>query len=81
MSVHSSKLHTTVKLTPMGKEYTFFQIDGKSAQASMCVKSSKMTKVVDCVLSIDTLDQQYLLLKVMLQPPRLKDCMKNIGID
>ena len=40
-----------------------------------------MTKVVDSVLSIDTFEQQYVVLKVMLQSPWLKDHVQTIGID
>ena len=40
-----------------------------------------MTKVVDAVLSIDTFEQQCLLLKGMLQSPRLKDHVQTIGIE
>ena len=40
-----------------------------------------MTKVVDYILYIDTFEQQYVVLKVMLQSPCLKYCMKTIGID
>ena len=58
-----------------------FQIDGKSAQAPKCVKSSIMTKVIDYVISIYIFEQQWVVLKVMLQSPLLKYHMKTIGID
>ena len=58
-----------------------FQIDGKYDQTAKCVKFRIMGKVIDCVLSIDTFEHQYTVLKGMLQPPCLKDNMKNIGID
>ena len=39
-----------------------------------------MTKVIDCVITIDTYEQTYVMLKGMLQSPRLKDHMQTIGI-
>ena len=58
-----------------------FQIDGKSAQESKCVKSRIMNKVIDCVIQIYIYGQQCVVLKGKSQSPRLKDYMKNIGID
>ena len=40
-----------------------------------------ITKVIDSVFSIDTFELQYIVLKCVLQSPRLKDPMKTIGID
>ena len=40
-----------------------------------------MTKVIDYVLSIDTFEQQCVVLKGMLQSPRLKYHVQTIGID
>ena len=59
----------------------YFQINGKSSQAAMCVKSRIMTNVVDFVLSIDTFEQKCFVIKGILQSPRLKYHMKTIGID
>ena len=58
-----------------------FQIDGKSSQAARLVKSRIMTKVIDCVLSADTFEQQCIILKCVLQSPLLKYHMKTIGIN
>ena len=58
-----------------------FQKDGKAAQASRCIKSRIMTKVVDSVLLVDTFEQQCVFIKVMLQSLRLKDHVQTIGID
>ena len=55
--------------------------EGKSDQAARCIKSRIMTKVIDYVLSIDTFEQQYEVLKGMLQSPRLKYHIHTIGID
>ena len=55
--------------------------EGKSDQAARCIKSRIMTKVIDSVLSIDTSEQQCVVLKSMLQSPRLKDHVHTIGID
>ena len=40
-----------------------------------------MNKAVYSILSIDTFEQQYVLMKCMLQSSRLEDHMKTIGID
>ena len=66
-------LHTTTGLPPVGKEYMCFQKDDKSDQAARCIKSRIVTKVIDYVLFIDTFEQQCVVLKDMLQSPRLKD--------
>ena len=58
-----------------------FQIDDKYAQAARCVKSRIITKVIDFVLLIDAFEQQYVVLKGMLQSPHLEYHMKTIGID
>ena len=39
-----------------------------------------MTKVIDYIISIDTFEQQCVILKGMLQSPRLKYHVQNIGI-
>ena len=44
-----------------------FQIDGKSDQSAKCVKYRIITKEIDCVIFIDIFEQQYAVLKVMLQ--------------
>ena len=58
-----------------------FLKEGKSDQATRCIKSSIMTKMIDYVLSIDTFLQQCVVLNGMFQPLRLKDYLKTIGID
>ena len=65
----------------VGKEYMCFQKDGKTAQAARCIKSRIMTKVIDYVISINTFKQQCVVLKGMLESPRLKDQVQTIGID
>ena len=54
---------------------------GKSEQPARCIKSTIMTKVIDYVISIDTFEQQCVVLKVMLQSLRLKYHVQTIGID
>ena len=81
MPMRSFNLHKTIKLPPVGKEYICFWNDSKYAQVANCVKYRIITKVVDCVLSIDTFDQQCVVFKGMLQSPRLKYHMKTIGND
>ena len=40
-----------------------------------------MNKAVDYIVSINTFEQQCVVIKCMLQSPRIEDHMKNIGID
>ena len=75
------KLHTTTKSPPVGKEYLCFQVNGKYSLAARCVKSRIMAKVIDSILSIDTFEQERVVLKGMLQSPHLKYHMKTVGID
>ena len=58
-----------------------FQNDGKTAHAARCIKSRIMNKVIDYFISIDTFEQQCVVLKGMLQSLRIKDNVKTIGID
>ena len=58
-----------------------FQNDGKTSQASRCIKSRIITKVIGYVLSIDTFEQKCAVIKGMLQSPRIKYHVKTIGID
>ena len=81
LPITSIKLHTTTKLPPAGNEYFCFHINGKSPQDYKCVKYRITTKVINYTISIDTFEQQCVVLKYMLQLPRLKYHMKNIGID
>ena len=74
-------LQKTTILPPVGKEYMCFQNDGKIAQAVNCIKSIIITKVVGYVLSIGTFEKQCVVLKGMLQSPRLKYHVNTIGID
>ena len=53
--------------------------EGKSDQATRCIKSRTMTKVIDYVLSIDAFEQKCVVLKCLLQAQRLKDHVHNIG--
>ena len=74
-------LITPVILPPVGKEDMNFLREFKSDQVARCIKSRIMTKVIDCVLSINTFEQQCVVLKGMLQSPQLKYHMHTIGID
>ena len=58
-----------------------FQKDGKTAQATRCIKSRIMTKVIEYVLSIDTFKKQYVVLIYTLQSLLLKDQVQTIGIE
>ena len=74
------ELQRTKKLITSGKEYFCFQINSKSSHAAQCVKSRILNKAIDFILSIDTFEQHCVVIKGMLQSPRLEDHMKNIGI-
>ena len=60
-------LHTPTMLTTVGKEYMCFQKDGKISQAVRCIKSRITIKAIDSILSIDTFDQQFVVIKGMSQ--------------
>ena len=83
--VSSTSSSTFTSNTPMilplsGKEYMCFLKKGKSDQAARCIKSRIMAKVIDSVISIDKFEQQCVVIKGMLQSPRLKDHVHTIGI-
>ena len=59
----------------------YFLKEGKTAQAVRCIKSRMMNNVIDSVLSIDRFEQQCVILKGMLQSPRLNDHVQTIVID
>ena len=59
----------------------FFQKYGKTDQATRCIKSRMITKLIDYVILIDTFEQQCVVLKVILQSPCLKDYVQTIDID
>ena len=74
------ELHKTKQLPPAGKEYLRFQINGRSYHAAQCVKSRMMNKSIDYILYIEIFEQEIVVIKGMLQPLRLEDHMKTIGI-
>ena len=55
--------------------------EGKSDQAARCIKSRIINKVIDCVLSIDTFEQQCVVIKCMLPSLRLKYHVQTNGIN
>ena len=57
------ELHTTAKLTPVGKEYLCFQINSKSPHADHSVKPRILNKAIDSILSIDIFEQQCVVIK------------------
>ena len=74
------ELTKTTELPPVGKEYLCFQVNSKSPHAAQCVKSRVLNKAIDSILSIDTFEQQCVVIKCMLQSSRLEDHMNTIGI-
>ena len=75
------ELPKTTQLPPVGKEYLCFQVNRKYPHASQFVKSMVFNKAIDSILSIDTFEQQCVVIKHILQSSRLEDHMKTIGID
>ena len=61
------ELPKTTHLPPLGKEYLCFQVDNKYPHATQCVKSRILKKVIESILSIDTFEQQCVIIKCMLQ--------------
>ena len=58
-----------------------FQVNRKSPDATQCVKSRVLNKAIYSILSIDTFEQQFVVIKCVLQSSRLDDHMKTFGID
>ena len=75
------ELYKTKQLFPAGKEYLCFQINSKSTHAAQCAKSRIPNKAIDYLLSIDTFEQQCVVIKCILQSSSFEDNMKTIGID
>ena len=81
LHIVSVELQKTKQLPPAGKEYLCFHINRISYRASHCVKSRILNKAIGYILSIEKFEQQYVVIKCMLQSPRLEDHIKTIGID
>ena len=75
------ELPKTTQLPPFGKECLCFQVDNKSPHAAQCVKSRVLKKVIYSILSINTFEQQCVVIKCLFQSAHLEDHMKTIGID
>ena len=75
------ELHKTKQLPTAGKEYLCFQIKSKSPHPVQCVKSRIINKAIGYIISIATFEQQFVVIKCMLQPSRLEDHTKTIGIN
>ena len=58
-----------------------FQVDKKYPRAAQFVQSRVLNKAIDYILSINTFEQQCVVIKCMLQSSLLEDHMKTIGID
>ena len=80
LPIESVKLHTTTESPPAGKEYLYFQINGKSSHATQCVKSRIMNNVIDYILSVDTFYQKCYVIKLMLQFLSCEYHMRTFGI-
>ena len=81
-SPFSSRLdfNTPTILPLIGKEYMCFMKEGKSDQAARCIKSRIMTMLIDSVISIETSEQQYVVIKGIFQSLQLKYHVQTIGI-
>ena len=75
------ELPKTTELPRVGKKYLCFQVNIKYPHAAQCVKPGILNKAIDSILSIDTFEQQCVVIKFMLKSSRLEDHMKTIGID
>ena len=71
----------TTHLPPLGKEYLCFQVKSKSPHAAQCAKSRILNKAIGSILSIDKFEQQFVVIKFMLQSSSLEDHMKTIYND
>ena len=58
-----------------------FQINRKSSHSAQCVKNRIINKAIDYIIYFDTFEQQGVVIKVMLQSPRLEYHINTIGID
>ena len=58
-----------------------FRVNSKYPHVAQCVKSRVFNKAIYSILSIETFEQQCVVIKCMLQSLRLGDLMKTIGID
>ena len=65
-------LNTSTILPPVGKEYMCFMKEDKSDQADRCNKSRIINKVIDSIISINTFEQQCVVLKGILKSTHLK---------
>ena len=72
------QLPKTTQLPPLGKEYLCFQVDNKSPHADQCVKSRVLKKVIVSILSINTFEQQCVVIKCMFQSSRLEGHMETM---
>ena len=75
------QLPKSTQLLPVGKEYFCFRVDNRSPHAAQCVKSCILNKSIDSFPSIDTFEQQCVVIKCVFQSSRLDDHMKTFGID
>ena len=81
LPIEPVELRKTKQLTPTGKEYLRFCFNSNSPHAAQCVKSRILNKSINYILSIDKFEQKDVVIKYMLQWPRLEDNMKTIGMD
>ena len=58
-----------------------FQVNSKYPHAAQFVKSRVLNKAIDSILSIETFEQQFVVIKCMLQSSRIEDHMKTIVIN
>ena len=82
--MESMTLFNTLDLThlpPLGKEYLCFRVDNKYPHAAQCVKSRVLNKAIDSNISINTFEQQFVVIKCMLQSSGLEHHMNTIIID
>ena len=81
LHIATVQLHKTKQLPPTGKEYLCLQINSKYPHAAQCFKSRILNKAIYYILSMDTFDQQCVVIKCILKSSRLEYHTKTIGID
>ena len=67
-------------LSPPGKEYLCFQIEGKIAHTAQCAKSIAPIKVLKAIFDFDSFGKLCVINKGLLQSEQLKDICLPLGL-
>ena len=66
-TITTTNIPNLFKLPSSGKEYICFQTEGKTVWAAQCAKSRSLTKVMETIFEIDSFEQQYIIINVLIQ--------------